>query len=455
MSVALLGPPMRARANVEVRPEGHIVRWTRGAACPSGQVASGPVVTVRRRAPSGIEIRMQWASTLTRQSEMTAAFDEAAAAIGRQLAGAAPDLLVAFGSPEHAPEFGRLAGLAARQFPAALLVGCTGGGVIGGAHECEEGPALSLTAAALPGVTLSAFHVEASTMPEPDARAAWRALAGAGATAHPKLLVLADPFTVDAHALVTGLDAAYPAAPKFGGLASGGRRPGENRLALGPNVHRSGAIGVAFTGDLAVETVIAQGCRPIGEPMIVTRCNGGLLQELDRGQPLRVLADVYESLDARDRELMRHSLFLGLDMREERVEFDPGELLVRNLMGADQDTGALAVGAELRPMQVVQFVLRDARTAEEDLARMLDRSRATDAGRPRGALLFSCLGRGAGLFGRPDHDTDLFEEKLGPAPLGGFFCNGEIGPVGGTTFLHGYTSAFALFREKPARRREG
>ena len=244
--------------------------------------------------------------------------------------------------------------------------------------------------------------------------------------------------------MVDGLDRAYPGAPKFGGLASGGGQPGENRLLLGSDVHRSGALGIAFSGDLAVETVIAQGCRPIGAPMLVTRCDGGLLQEVDRRPPVNVLGDLYGSLGERDRELMRHSLFLGIEMRADRVEYDPGEILVRNILGADEESGAMAIGAELRPMMVVQFVLRDARTAEDDLRRMLER-RLRSGTPPAGALLFSCVGRGAGLFGRPDHDTALFEEKLGPAPLGGFFCNGEIGPVGGTTFLHGYTSAFAIF----------
>jgi small ligand-binding sensory domain FIST len=134
-------------------------------------------------------------------------------------------------------------------------------------------------------------------------------------------------------------------------------------------------------------------------------------------------------------------------MREDEIEYEAGDLLVRNLVGADEETGALAVGAELRPMTVAQFVLRDARTAAEDLRRLLVRHRGASARAPAGALLFSCVGRGAGLFGRPDHDTGLFVESLGPAPLGGFFCNGEIGPVGGMTFLHGYTSAFALFRD--------
>jgi small ligand-binding sensory domain FIST len=276
---------------------------------------------------------------------------------------------------------------------------------------------------------------------------AWRALVGQAPEARPKLLLLADPFTMDAGRLIAGLDLAYPGAPKFGGLASGGQRPGENRLLLGDGVHRGGAVGVAFSGDLAVDTVIAQGCRPIGHPMLVTRCHGNLLQELDNRPPLKVLGDLHDSLGERDRELVHHSLFLALEMRADQVEFDPEEILVRNILGADEETGALTIGAELRPMAVAQFVLRDARAAEEDLRRALERHRSAAAGTPAGALLFSCLGRGASLFGRPDHDSGLFQEALGPAPLGGFFCNGEIGPVGGATFLHGYTSAFAIFRE--------
>ena len=400
---------------------------------------------------------MRWASKLSRRADAADALAEAAAALESQL-GRGLDLVLAFASPDHAPAFRRIAEMVGQRFPAALAIGCTGGGVIGDAREAEGGPALSLTGAALPDVALVGFHVETTSLPPPVAgAAAWRAAAAGDLSAQPKLLLLADPFTMDARALVAGLDRAYPGAPKFGGLASGGRGPGENRLLLGKEVHRSGAVGVALTGDVAVDTIIAQGCRPIGRPMLVTRCDGGLLQELDQRSPLLVLAEIHAALDPRDRELMQHSLFLGLEMREERVEVQPGELLVRNIVGADERTGALVIGADLHPMQVVQFVLRDARTAEEDLRRMLERYRHSGrGGRPAGALLFSCVGRGAGLFGRPDHDTTLFQEALGPAPLGGFFCNGEIGPVGGNTFLHGYTSAFALFREgsrgRPLRR---
>jgi small ligand-binding sensory domain FIST len=390
---------------------------------------------------------MKWASSLSRRPTAAEAFAEAAHALEGRLGGGHPDLLLVFTSSEHAGEYPRIAALARRQFPTSLVAGCTAAGVIGDAHEAEDGPALSLTAAVLPRVALSAFHLEMTSLPPVEGSArAWHAIVGAAPEARPKLLLLADPFSIDARELIAGLDVAYPGAPKFGGLASGGGRAGQNRLLLGQDVHRSGAIGIAFSGELAVETLIAQGCRPIGVPMIVTRCHGGLLQELDQRSPTKVLGELYGSLGERDRELMRHSLFLGIEMRAERVEYDPSEILVRNILGADDETGALAVGAELRPMMVAQFVLRDARTAEDDLRRMLGKP-GPAASPPAGALLFSCVGRGAGLFGRPDHDTGLFEERLGPAPLGGFFCNGEIGPVGGTTFLHGYTSAFAMFRE--------
>ncbi|HEY7724475.1 MAG TPA: FIST N-terminal domain-containing protein [Anaeromyxobacteraceae bacterium] len=392
---------------------------------------------------------MEWASSLSRRADAGDAFAEAAEAVAGRLGKAAPDLLLAFASPEHAAGCQRIAALARRRFPAALLLGSTGRGVIGDAREAEDGPALSLTAAAMPGARLAGFHLDMTSLPPPGAGpGTWREVTGAGHGGRPKFLLLADPYTMDAQALIAGLEGAYRGAVQFGGLASGGRRAGENRLLLGGEVHRSGAVGVALSGNVEVDAVIAQGCRPIGKPMLVARCRGGLLQELDRGPPLRVLQELYRALEGRDRELMQHSLFLGLDMRDARVEFDPSELLVRNLVGADEKTGALAVGAELRQMQVVQFVLRDAQAAEEDLRRQLERHRrAAPGARPAGALLFSCVGRGAGLFGRPDHDTGLFEEALGPAPLGGFFCNGEIGPVGGSTFLHGYTSAFALFRE--------
>jgi small ligand-binding sensory domain FIST len=264
----------------------------------------------------------------------------------------------------------------------------------------------------------------------------------------PPLLLFCDPFTCDVDALIGALDAAYPRGRKVGGIASGGGHPGQNVLYAGASIRRGGAVGVAMTGDIVVDTIVAQGCRPIGVPIPITRADGHVIRELGGKLPIDVLRALYESLDDDDRALFRHALFVGLEMDAASIEYHKSEFLVRNIVGVDPDTGALAVAAHVRPWQILQFLLRDARTAEHDLEAHLERYRAATGTQPSGALLFSCLGRGRHLFGRPDHDTDLFRERVGAVPLGGFFCNGEIGPVGGHTFLHGYTSAFGLFRHK-------
>ncbi|HWE24348.1 MAG TPA: FIST N-terminal domain-containing protein [Myxococcales bacterium] len=388
---------------------------------------------------------MRWASALSSKERTGEAIAEAAAIIRRGLAGERADLVIAFASPHHLDAAPRIPALVEEELPGSLLVGCTGSGIIGAGHEVEGASALSLTAASLPGVTLTPFHLDQRELPESADAQEWRETVEVDAEPPPHFLLLADPMTIEAAALVAGLDAAYPRSSKFGGLASGGPVPGANRLFVRARTWRSGAVGVALAGNLTVETIVAQGCRAIGKPMIATRCQRNVLLEVDGRPPLEVLRDLFPTLPARDQELLSHSLFIGIEMRN-AVEYREGELLVRNLVGMDAETGAVAVGAPLQPMQVVQFLLRDARTAEEDLTRLLERS-AARAQRPAGALLFSCLGRGQHLFGRPDHDTDLFRDKVGAVPLGGFFCNGEIGQVGGSTFLHGYTSSFALFSE--------
>jgi small ligand-binding sensory domain FIST len=386
---------------------------------------------------------MKWASAISEHEDTAAAIAETASALARQLGDAEPDLVIAFVSPHHADAYDALPAGVEEVFPHALVFGCSASGVIGNGHEVEARPALSLTAARLPGVQLSPLVFDEA--PE-DGAAAWRGRVGLPASADPQFVILVDPFTCDADALVAGLDAAYPSGRKVGGLASGGVGAGENVLYAGRLVQRGGAVGVAMSGDIAVDTIVAQGCRPIGTPTLVTRADGHVIRELAGKPPVAIMRALYESLDGRDQELFKHSLFVGLDMDEGAVEFR-GDFLVRNIVGVDTNTGAIAVGARVRPWQVVQFLLRDARTAERDLETHLQRYRAARA-RPAGALLFSCLGRGQHLFGRADHDTDLFRASVGAVPLGGFFCNGEIGPVGNQTFLHGYTSAFGLFRHK-------
>ena len=199
-------------------------------------------------------------------------------------------------------------------------------------------------------------------------------------------------------------------------------------------------------GCLDVKPIVAQGCRPIGSPMFVTGARGNLVRELDGRMPTNILQELFDEADARERALLQSSLFLGIQMHAGRSEYERGDFLIRNLLSSDPETGALSVGAAVEPNQVVQFHLRDAHTASEDLEHALRRCTRLRE-RLRGALLFSCVGRGQGLYGVANHDTEAIQASLGPVPMSGFFGNGEIGPVEGRTFLHSYTSAIALFCE--------
>jgi small ligand-binding sensory domain FIST len=200
-------------------------------------------------------------------------------------------------------------------------------------------------------------------------------------------------------------------------------------------------------GNIAMEVLVAQGCRPIGRPMRVTQCERNILKELDGENPLFILRDLYRTLGERDQNLLQHALFLGLVMDSMKTHHTQGDFLVRNIVGLDTEKGFLAVGALLRQGQMVQFHLRDANTSVDDLNQILKQYKSKNLhDQISGALLFSCLGRGQYLYGVANHDTDTFQKELGPIPVSGFFCNGEIGPVSGTTYLHGYTSCFVLMR---------
>lgn len=395
---------------------------------------------------------MRWSSAVSDHADLAQAVAVAAGEALAALEGAAPDLAVVFVSTHHYGGFDVVPQLVRPHVGQALLLGCTAGGVIGGGHEVEQRPGFSITLAHLPQVDVTPFTITDDQLPSADAPPEpWRALVGTAPDRDPHFVLLADPFSIRIDDLVVGLDYAFPRAAKVGGLASAGTRAGINRLYLGDAVVAQGAVGVALTGNVAVDTVVAQGCRPIGQPMQVTACDRNLLLELDGRPPLDVLQDLYSRADEHDQRLFQTSLFIGLVMDELQTEYKVGDFLIRNLLGADRASGGLYVGALLRDHQTVQFHLRDASTASDDLRNMLGMYLAEHEPRhAEGALLFSCLGRGAGLFGAPDHDTDLFREFVGPVPLGGFFCNGEIGQVGGGTYVHGYTSSFGIFR--PARR---
>ena len=393
---------------------------------------------------------MNWASAVSEQADLTRAVEECAGGVRSRLGDLAPDLAVIFVSSHYERDYDDVARHVEENLATARIFGCSSGGVIGGGLEVEQRPAVSITAAVLPGVEIVGFYLDQENLPDPDSGpGAWEELAKVSPGQDPQFIMLADPLSFQVQDLLMGLDFAFTRSAKIGGLASSGDQQGRNALFLDGQVSRSGAVGLALHGNISVDTVVAQGCRPIGRPMRVTQSRRNLLTGLEGQPPLTVMKELFGGINRRDQELMRHSLFLGVVMDELIEAPKQGDFLIRNVVGIDARTGILAIGELLKEGQLVQFHLRDAETSAEDLTAVLERY-AMDKreNQVQGALLFSCLGRGQHLYGRPNHDSDIFRQKLGPVPLGGFFCNGEIGPVSGTTFLHGYTSAFAMFRPK-------
>ncbi len=393
---------------------------------------------------------MRWTSSVSDAVSFTEAAHNVCDDVLESLDGKRPDLALAFISSHHAPSYQAVSEVFAERLNARVFVACSASGVIGAGREVERRPGIALSAALLPGVKLTPFMVKQDELPGPDEPPdAWEELIGVPPSECHAILLLPDPFTLQADQLIAGLDYAYPKAVKIGGLVSGGTGSGTNALFLNGQMKRGGVVGVGFSGNLAVETVVAQGCRPVGKPMVISQCEGNIIRRLDDSTPLEVIKGLFDTAEPRDRRLIRRSLQIGIVMNPLSDQFSAGDFLVRNVIGADEADGAIAVGELVRDGQVVQFHVRDAEAADEDLRAMLDKCVAELGDKePAGALLFQCLGRGQLLFGSPDHDTDMFREKVSPVSIAGFFCNGEIGPVGGSTFLHGFTSSFALFRSR-------
>jgi small ligand-binding sensory domain FIST len=390
---------------------------------------------------------MKWASSIAEGLAPDLALQRCISEILEALGPGPIDLVFVFVSPHYQKSYEAIPAQVMKGLSCGVLIGCTAAGIIGDGKEIEQKAAISLTAARLPGVSLKPFHAGMDQLPTLDASPkTWRDWAGFSSDQTPHFVLFADPFSFNPESLFMGLDFAFPHSSKVGGLASGAVRPGENVLFLKETAYRNGLVGLSLEGNLVVDTVVAQGCRPIGYPMHITQCDQNLLLSLDRQKPIDILKELLESLSEDDRELAQHSLFLGMVMDPLKEDLKQGDFLIRNIR-FEPLNGVLAVGADLREGQTVQFHLRDSKTSAEDLDLMLTRHLMEhNPSASQGALLFSCLGRGQHLYGYPNHDSDLFRQKMGPIPLGGFFCNGEIGAVGPSTYLHGYTSCFGIFR---------
>ena len=372
------------------------------------------------------------------------------------------DLALVFASTSYGSDLPRLMPLLQERLKARHWLGCAGGGVIGTAadgvpHEREQEPALSITLLRLPGAEIHPFAIDTNGLPDLDAPPGpWIEAVGIDPGSAPSMVLLVDPSSPAINDLINGLDYSYPRTVKVGGVA-GQHTAGHGSLLLADGVH-SGALGCVLGGGWHLDPVVAQGCRPIGPVFEVEAAQRNVVLRLTSdgpsGTPVACLQAILADLSPDDRERVRHSLFLGVGRSSFDLPLAPSAaerpeasgqdaFLVRNLIGVDPRTGSVAVAERMRQGQRVQFQLRDGTTSLQEQRQLLANERR-QAPEPLAALLFACLGRGRGLYGKADGDVSLCRELFPDLPISGAFCNGEIGPVGGTTHLHGYTASWGF-----------
>jgi small ligand-binding sensory domain FIST len=330
-----------------------------------------------------------------------------------------------------------------------LLIGCSSTSLIFGANEMEDQPGLVLALYSLPGAKLRAVHFTQEQVEEASSAAYWHMETGITPELVNSWLVFADPFHLDAETWLRTWNEAYAPKPILGGLASGDMTAQMTQIYFDGDVFDEGGVALAVGGDVELRSVISQGCTPIGETWTVTKAESNFIHEIGNRPAYHVLAETFEALSKAEQHKARGNLFIGLVVDEYLEDFHRGDFLVRNILGGDPASGSLAVGAFPRLGQTVQFQRRDATAASQDLHVLLERlKKQTGTHQIYGGCLCCCNGRGHRLFGQASHDASLIQEKLGPLQLTGFFCNGEIGPIGDKNFLHGYTASLALFTKK-------
>lgn len=354
------------------------------------------------------------------------------------------DLALVFPSAHLAPGAEGMVADLKRAIGARVMIGCAGEGVIGPEHEIEGQSALAVVAARLPGVDVDPFTLAKEDLLgiALDAGALPRSYRPPSDTRF--MVMLADPFSAPMDGVLNAFNRECDAIPIIGGMASGARQPGESVLIINDRVVHEGLVGVALAGPIQADIIVSQGCRPVGSVFEVTGAENNIIESLGGETPLKRIQRLLDELDDEDRDLLRNGLFIGRAIDSDKDTLGRGDFLIRGVMGVDSRTGAIAVGDVIHPGERVQFHLRDARTAREDLEMML--SPHALFGAPSGAFLFSCNGRGSRLYDEPDGDISAIRGFFHGLDVAGFFCAGEIGPIGGRNFLHGHTASLALIR---------
>jgi small ligand-binding sensory domain FIST len=381
-------------------------------------------------------------------SESFDTVEAAAEAADRARAGLAPgcDLAVVFASGHHLGMAKWLLSEVHERLEPRALIGCGAGGTVAGGSELEETPGVVVWAGSMPGAELETMHVTAERdadgfrllgMPESLAE-------DIGESAADEFVIaFCDPFSFPAEELLAALERSRPHLPVLGGLASASFAGGAVLMRDG-DVHTDGAVAVRLRG-VEVLPCVSQGAGPVGPEMTITRAEANVIGELAGKPAMERLGEVIAALPERERELASSGVLVGLVIDENRPEYERGDFLVRPIIGADRESGAIAIGEPVRIGQTVRLQVRDAASADEDLREALRaQAQALGSDGAAGALLFTCNGRGSHMFDVPDHDATALEDALG-APTAGFFCAGEIGPVGGRNFLHGFTATMAVF----------
>jgi len=372
--------------------------------------------------------------------DAASAFDEAAAAAREGLGGARCDLCLVFAGAPHLGHGEGILAVVHGQLSPRVLVGCGAGGVVGGGREIEEGTGAVVWALSAPEARIEPLQLTTAPV---DGGIALGGLPEEPADYGDAMLVLADPNTFSADALLIHLNEARPAMPVLGGLASAASERSAS-LFLDGEVVDSGAVGCSLSG-IELLPCVSQGAAPVGPEMTVTAVDGNLISELASRPALERLREAIEELEPRERDLAAEGLLLGVVIDENQPDYERGDFLVRPIVGVDPESGNLAFADRVRVGQTVRLHVRDSSSASEDLHEALAaRVAALGPAGAAGALLFTCNGRGAHMFAEPNHDAAAVENAFG-APAGGFFCAGEIGPVGGRNFLHGFTATMAVF----------
>jgi small ligand-binding sensory domain FIST len=377
------------------------------------------------------------------------------------------DLALVFGSFHHRSAFEDAAAIIRKTISPRVLLGVTAEAVLGVDRELEGVAGLSAIALRLPGVRLHPWHsTPDDPIPFQRARLKLRERIGLDPAAGDfrTAIMFGDPFSTPITRLlpaitrcgreskvefrVPGEKSSAVPVPVIGGMASGASQPGLNVLVLNDRVLNAGAIGVSMAGDIEIDFIVSQGCRPIGTPFVITKCNENVILELGGRKAIDALQEMGQELSEAEKKLLSKGLLLGRVINEYKGHFGRGDFLVRNVMGLDQRVGGVVAGEMMRVGQTVQFHARDAATASEDLQLLLDAQVMNDKP-PVAAFLFSCNGRGERLFGEPNHDLNLIRDRLGEnLPIAGFFCAGEFGPIGDRSFLHGHTASLAVLRAR-------